>query len=47
MHQEMSFFEMIPLTRHALQAMEGQALPKLTEGESLPLKEVELHQVSL
>ena len=26
--------------------MEGQALPTLMEGESLPVKEVELHQVS-
>ena len=28
-----------------VQALEGQALPPLVEGESLPLKEVELHQV--
>lgn len=28
-----------------VQALEGQALPPLAEGESLPLKEVELHQV--
>ena len=28
-----------------MQALEGQALPPLPEGESLPLKEVELHQV--
>lgn len=28
-----------------MQALEGQALPPLAEGESLPLKEVELHQV--
>ncbi len=26
--------------------MEGQALPTLVEGEALPLKEVELHQVT-
>lgn len=29
-----------------VQAMEGQALPTLVEGEALPLKEVELHQVT-
>ena len=29
-----------------LQAMEGQPLPKLAEGESLVLKEVELYQVT-
>lgn len=29
-----------------LQAMEGQPLPKLVEGETLPLAEIELHQVS-
>ena len=28
-----------------MQALEGQALPTLTEGEALPLQEVELHQV--
>lgn len=28
-----------------VQALEGQALPPLAEGESLPMKEVELHQV--
>lgn len=28
-----------------MQAMEGQALPTLVEGETLPIKEVELHQV--
>lgn len=28
-----------------VQALEGEALPPLAEGESLPLKEVELHQV--
>ena len=28
-----------------LQALEGQPLPPLVEGEGLPLKEVELHQV--
>jgi hypothetical protein len=26
--------------------MEGQALPTLVDGEALPLKEVELHQVT-
>lgn len=29
-----------------MQALEGQALPPLAEGESLPMKQVELHQVS-
>lgn len=29
-----------------MQALEGQALPTLTEGEGLPLQEVELYQVT-
>lgn len=38
-------FEEIP-EMVVVQAMEGQALPTLVEGEALPLKEVELHQVT-
>lgn len=29
-----------------VQAMDGQALPTLVEGEALPLREVELHQAT-